>query len=83
MNEAQLREAVIARLLEVAPEAYAADIDPSAPIQDQLDIDSMDFLDFLVALAEVTGVEVPERDYAQVETVDGCVSYLAARHAAA
>jgi len=83
VNESQLRETVIARLLEVAPEASAADIDPAEPIQEQLDIDSMDFLEFLVGLAELTGVEVPERDYAQVATVDGCVNYLAARQSAA
>lgn len=81
MNEAQLREAVIARLLEVAPEASAADIDASAPIQEQLDIDSMDYLDLLVALATKTGVEIPESDYAQVSTVDDCVRYLAEHQA--
>jgi acyl carrier protein len=82
VTETQLRELVVARLLDVAPEASAADIDPAAPIQEQLDIDSMDFLDFLTALAEETGVEVPERDYALVATVDGCVSYLSARQPA-
>jgi acyl carrier protein len=43
----------------------------------------MDFLDFLTALAEETGIEVPERDYALVATVDGCVSYLSERLAVA
>ena len=42
----------------------------------------MDFLDFLMAVAEDTGVEVPERDYAEVATVDGCVRYLSERAAA-
>jgi acyl carrier protein len=83
VNDARLRELVVARLLDVAPEASAADIDPAAPIQEQLDIDSMDFLDFLTALAEETGIEVPERDYALVATVDGCVSYLSERLAVA
>ena len=83
MTDAELRETVVARLLDVAPEASAADIDPAAPIQEQLDIDSMDFLDFLMSLAEATGVEVPERDYAEVATVDGCVRYLAERRPAA
>ena len=83
MTESELRELVVMRLLDVAPEASASDIDPTMPIQEQLDIDSMDFLDFLVAVAEDTGVEVPERDYAEVATVDGCVRYVAERAAAA
>ena len=57
----------------------AGTLDPSTPIADQLEIDSMDFLDFVVGLAERTGVEVPERDYADLASVDDCVRYLAAR----
>lgn len=79
MNESQLREAVLTSLGQVAPEADPAELDPSTPIADQLEIDSMDFLDFVVALAERTGVEVAERDYPELVSVDDCVRYLAAR----
>jgi acyl carrier protein len=55
---------------------------PPAPrpvdLRDQLDIDSMDFLNFVIALHERLGVDVPERDYPQLATFDGCVEYLAA-----
>jgi acyl carrier protein len=79
MKPDELRELVLTSLGEVAPEADPAALDPATPIADQLEIDSMDLLDFMVALSERTGVEVPERDYPQLASVDGCVAYLAAR----
>ncbi len=66
-------------LFSVAPEAEGEPLDPSASLRDQLDIDSMDFLNFLVALKDAVGIEVPESDYAQVASLDDCVGYLAAR----
>jgi acyl carrier protein len=47
--------------------------------RDQLDIDSMDFLNFVVALHERLHVDIPESDYPKVATLSGCVTYLAAR----
>jgi acyl carrier protein len=79
VNENELREAVLTSLGEVAPEMDPATLDPSMPVADQVEIDSMDFLDFVVALAERTGVEVPERDYGDLASVDDCVRYLAGR----
>ena len=79
MTEAQLKEAILQALFSVAPEAEGEPLDPSASLRDQLDIDSMDFLNFLVALKDTVGVEVPEADYAQVASLDDCVRYLAAR----
>jgi acyl carrier protein len=79
VNEKELREAVLTSLGEVAPEIDPATLDPAAPVADQVEIDSMDFLDFVVALAECTGIEVPERDYGDLASVDDCVRYLAAR----
>lgn len=79
MTEAQLREAILQALFSVAPEAEGEPLDPAANLRDQLDIDSMDFLNFLVALKDTVGVEVPEADYAQVASLDDCVRYVAAR----
>ena len=62
-----------------APEVDFAAIDPRADLREQLDIDSLDFLNALVAIGERTGVEVPESDYAQVATLDAAAAYLAAR----
>jgi acyl carrier protein len=79
VTEAQLREAILQALFSVAPEAEGEPLDPAANLRDQLDIDSMDFLNFLVALKDTVGVEVPEADYAQVASLDDCVRYVAAR----
>ena len=79
MTETQLKEAILQALFSVAPEAEGQRLDPSANLRDQLDIDSMDFLNFLIALKETVGVEVPEADYTQVASLDDCVRYLAAR----
>jgi acyl carrier protein len=79
----ELREIVLRALGDVAPdadlstlaygEAYGEDL------RRQLDIDSMDHLNFVIALSEATRVEIPERDYPKLVTVDGAVSYLASR----
>ena len=74
-----VRGAILAALAEVAPEADPDTIDGEAPLQQHLDLDSMDFLDLLTAVAEATGVEVPERDYDQVATLDALTAYVEAR----
>lgn len=78
MNETEIREVVLRILGEIAPEADLQALATDQPVQEQLDIDSMDSLNFFVGLAEATGVEVPERDYPKLQTVDECVAYVAA-----
>ena len=77
MNEQQLRDTMLKALTEVAPEIDAASIDPGAVLTEQLDIESMDFLNIVVAVHENTGIEMPERDYPKLSTLDGAVAYLA------
>jgi acyl carrier protein len=48
-------------------------------LREQLDLDSMDALNFVIALHEELGVEIPETDYAKLATMDGIVAYLLAR----
>ena len=79
MTRDQLRQGVLDALLKVVPEARASDIDPSAPLREQLDIDSMDFINFVVALDAGVGLDVPEGDYGRLSSLDACVEYLAAR----
>ncbi|MGZ4174251.1 MAG: acyl carrier protein [Solirubrobacteraceae bacterium] len=76
MNEQQLREVVIGALTEVAPDVDPAEIDPTVDIAEQFDIDSMDFLNVIVAINERTGIEIPERDYPKFSTLDDAVAYL-------
>ncbi|HEX6199355.1 MAG TPA: acyl carrier protein [Thermoanaerobaculia bacterium] len=79
MEEPEIRRTVLTALGAVAPEADLATLDPEEPIRDQLDLDSMDFLNFVVSLHERLEVDVPEADYRKLATVDGAVAYLAAR----
>ena len=78
MSEQELRDAVIRALTNVAPDSDPTTIDPDAEIAEQLDLDSMDFLNVLVVIAEQTGIEIPERDYPKLSTLSNAVAYLAA-----
>ena len=78
MTPEEIRAAVLRALGRVAPEADPASIDPAVPLREQLDIDSMDFLNFVIALHKAVGVDIPERDYPKLVTLDGCVKYLTA-----
>lgn len=71
------RTQIIDALLEVAPEVDPADVRDDEPIQEQFDLDSMDFLAFLEGVAARTGVEIPERAYGEVATIAGCLAYVA------
>jgi acyl carrier protein len=72
-------EALLGRLLhDIAPEVDLGEVDPDAMLQDEADLDSMDFLNLVTALSEQTGIEVPERDYPRLATIDGFVDYLVA-----
>jgi acyl carrier protein len=69
--------AVVSRALGgVAPEADVEHLQPDVSFREQLDIDSMDFLNFVIALHKELGVEIPERDYAKLATLRGCLEYL-------
>ena len=72
---------VVLRVLgEIAPEADVTALKPDVNFRDQLDIDSMDFLNFVIALHEELHVEIPEADYPKLATLNGCLDYLTARH---
>jgi len=73
----EIRTVVLRSLGEIAPEADPATIKPDVGFRDQLDLDSMDFLNFVIALHQALGVDIPEADYPRLATLDGCVEYLA------
>jgi acyl carrier protein len=79
MNEAQIKEAIFAGLHQVAPESNPASLRPDQNLREALDIDSFDFLNFLIGLHEKTGIEIPEADYGQLTTLDGMTRYLMAK----
>ena len=77
MSAEALEQTVLDALGEVAPEVDPDTIERDVPLRDQLDIDSMDFLNFVIAMNERTGIEIPESDYGELATLAGCVAYLA------
>lgn len=76
----EIREVVLRVLGEIAPEADLTRIKPDESFRDQLDIDSMDFLNFVIGLHRELKVEIPEADYAKLATLNSCVEYLMAFH---
>lgn len=79
MTKEELKAIVLNALGEIAPEADLTQVKPDVSFRDQLDIDSMDFLNFVTALHERLQIDIPEIDYPQVSTLSGCVEYLSAR----
>jgi acyl carrier protein len=78
MTNDEIRNAVFAALRRVAPEVDPVSLRTDVSIRDQVDLDSMDFLNFMLQLHAALGVDVPEAAYREVSTVDGCVAYIAA-----
>jgi acyl carrier protein len=64
-------------LHRIAPEADLDDVDPTEDLRDEIDLDSLDFLNLIEGIKERTGVDVPEADYPQVRSLDGVVAYVA------
>ncbi len=66
-------------LTDVVPGAEAAALSPDENFRDNLEMDSLDFLNFVEALSERTGLALPESDYPALNTLDGCADYVASR----
>jgi acyl carrier protein len=79
MNQDEVRKAVLAELVRIAPELEAGELIPGKLLREQVDLDSMDWLNFLVALHERFKVEIPESDYAKLGTLDQLTAYLSAK----
>lgn len=79
MTKEELQTTVLRLLGNITPEADLAHLNPTVNLRDQLDIDSMDFLNFVIALDQEFHVAVPETAYSQIATLQGCLAYLAQR----
>ena len=79
MNREELARRVLELVTGIAPDVDAASVIPGIDFRDQFDFDSMDTLNFAIALHRELGVEVPEADYGQLASVDKCVAYLGPR----
>ena len=78
-NETQLRETVLRVLNGLAPEVDVASLDPGKELRDQIDIDSVDFLNFVIGLHKELNIDIPDADVAKLVTLNGCVTYLSAK----
>lgn len=79
MTESEIRQIVREALSNVAPEVDMDAIDPAKNLRDQMDIDSVDFLNFVIGLHKELGIEIPDADVPKLGTLNGCVTYLQSR----
>ena len=76
MTDAELKSLVMDTILEIAPEADFETLDPDDGLREQLDLDSMDFLNVVIGLHEALGIDIPETDYPKLFTLNDAVAYL-------
>jgi acyl carrier protein len=76
MNDQEMRERVLSVLGELAPEVDVHALKPKVRLRDQIDLDSMDFLNFLIGIDEQLGVDIPEAAYPRLGTLDSIYRYL-------
>ena len=79
MNETEIKTRVIAIIKSIAPEIEEGELRADRPLRDQIDLDSMDWLNVLVAVNEKLHVDIPEADYGKLVTLDNLVAYLRAK----
>ena len=79
MNESEIRTRVVGVIKSIAPEVEEGDLRPDRPLRDQVDLDSMDWLNVLVAVHEKLKVDIPEADYRKLVTLNDIVAYLGAK----
>jgi len=79
MPDSLLQQRVLLTLKSVAPEIDAERIDPKQTFHNQLGIDSIDYLNFIIGLEERFGIRIDEPDYPQLSTLAGCLKYLSER----
>lgn len=76
MDDDELRNTVLATLKGIAPEIEDDELRDDKPLRNQVDLDSMDWLRFLIGLHEKLAVDIPEADYAGLVTLQDLLAYL-------
>lgn len=72
----EVKKIVLAIIADIAPDEDLGSVKPEVRLRDQLELDSMDFLDIVMELRKKYGIEVPEADYPKLATLDSCAEYL-------
>jgi len=81
MTDDELKQAIMDAILEIAPEADFETLDPDDGLREQLDLDSMDFLNVVIGLHDALGIDIPEADYPKLFTLTGAIDYLKEKRA--
>jgi acyl carrier protein len=76
MTDQQIKDMILEIVADIAPDADLSNIDPQVRLREQIELDSMDFLDIIMELRKRYKIDVPEDDYMKLSTLDGCVEYL-------
>jgi len=82
MSALDIHKVVQEELNNIAPEADIASVNPKADLREAIDIDSMDFLNFVTAVHHRLGIDIAEIDYPKLVTLDGAYAYIEAKLAA-
>jgi len=76
MTDQQIKDLILEIVADIAPDADLTNIKPDVRLREQIELDSMDFLDIIMELRKRYKIDVPEEDYMKLATLDGCVEYL-------
>lgn len=76
MTKDECKQVVLDIIADIAPDENLEGLKAELPLRDQLDLDSMDFLDIVMELRKQHGIEVPEADYPQLASLGSCAEYL-------
>ncbi|MFC1587141.1 acyl carrier protein [Planctomycetota bacterium] len=76
MTNDEIKQAILDIINDIAPDEDLSNLNDDEPLREQIDLDSMDFLDIVMELRKRYRVEVPEDDYPKLNTITGCVTYL-------
>jgi acyl carrier protein len=76
MTKEEIGQAIINIITDIVPDEDCSNIDPKVALRDQLELDSMDFLDIVMELRKLYKVEVPEAEYGELATLESCMTYL-------
>jgi len=76
MSDIDIRKVLQEELNNIAPEVDIASVDPEADLREAIDIDSMDFLNFVTAVHHRLNIDIPELDYPKLVTLNGAISYV-------
>jgi acyl carrier protein len=76
MTKDEIKQIILDIIADIAPDEDISDVKPDVRLRDQLELDSMDFLDIVMELRKQHGIEVPEEDYGELASLDSSANYL-------